>query len=175
MNRILTAWRCQIQEYIWWYLGLVFMVILFVSCGLSHAFGMAEIKAAFAPLSAWVILRGLFREAWCFGLVFVCSIHMLGAPLCLVVLLSRAYTIGFAWGWWLSCLGFGGFFSFLFLLLPQGLVVLVCLTGASCVGLSHAFHHRRLDRRSFTVTTIFWSLPAFAALLCEWLAIALVL
>ncbi len=175
MRRLLTLWRCQLQEYIWWHVATAFLVLVFVSCGLSQAFGLEELEAVFGEFCFWVALRGLLRELWCFALLLLCMVHFLGTPVALCVLCVRAYAIGFAWGWWLCSLGFAGFLTFLFLLLPQGIVVLVSLSGACCVGLAHACKHRPLDRRSYVIAIGCWTIPALCALPLEWLALLLVL
>ena len=90
MRRLLTLWRCQLQEYIWWHVATAFLVLVFVSCGLSQAFGLEELEAVFGEFCFWVALRGLLRELWCFALLLLCMVHFLGTP----VALCAAYRPG---------------------------------------------------------------------------------
>ncbi len=175
MRRLLVLWRLQVQAYLWWHVGAAFVAVVCLSCGLSCAFGLEEPRAVFTQLTFFTALRSLLREAWCFSLLLLCLVHVIGAPVAALTLCLRAYTIGFAWGWWLGSLGFPGFLTFLVLLLPQGVLVLLSLVGACCVGLAHAFRCRPLDRRGYVLAIAAWSLPAFCALPLEWLALAVML
>lgn len=175
MKRLVRRWLCHLREYLWWHIGVAFLVIVCVSCGLFQAWMAEELAPVFTQLTLWIILRGLFRELWCFALLLLCMVHWVGVPVAVAVLALRAYVIGFAWGWWLSVAGFGGWLAFFFLLLPQGVLVLVALSAAVCIGLAHAFRVKPLNRREYICAILLCCLPALAALLLEWLAVGLVL
>ncbi|MDR2515260.1 MAG: hypothetical protein LBD02_08685 [Christensenellaceae bacterium] len=175
MKRLVNLWLMQLRSYLPWQIGLVFVALVFVSCGMSHAFSIEKIRVVFVPLTPFIALRGVLREVWCFALLLPCALHFLGAPLAGAVLIIRAYAIGFAWGWWLSTLGVGRLLSFLLLVFPQGLLVLLCLIGACCTGFAQAFKRRSLAPRSYLIHLSCWCLPALCTLVLEWLAVALML
>lgn len=175
MPKFSALWRIRLQTYWPWLLGAVFLALVFLVCGLSHACSLEEIRAVFCKLSLWVALRSIFRELWCFALLLLCMAHFTGVPVAVCVLCIRAYSIGFSWGWWLSTLGFRGFLSFFLFLLPQGILVLFSLCCGCSIGLAHAFRHHTLDRRSYVLSIGRCFLPALAALLLEWAALCCIL
>ncbi len=175
MRKFLSLCLAQLRPYLPWLLGTGFLALVFLSCGLARALCLEELKAVFGPFSLWVALRGLLRELWCFALLLLCLVHFIGAPIALCVLCFRAYAIGFAWAWWLCTLGFGGIFSFLLCLLPQGLLVLLALCIACSIGLAHAFKQRPLDRRSYVLALFRCCLAALCALPLEWISLGFML
>lgn len=133
MRRLLTLWRCQLQEYIWWHVATAFLVLVFVSCGLSQAFGLEELEAVFGEFCFWVALRGLLRElcASPSGAVHgALSRHAGGAVRAVRSRLRHRLRLGLV----AVLSGLCRLLTFLFLLLPQGIVVLVSLSAPAAWG-----------------------------------------
>lgn len=81
-------------------------------------------------LTAWSVVGLLLRELAFMAALPLAALHPFGCALCALLLGTKSFLTGFSWGWW--CAGGFGFWLFLLLLLPQGLLATFAYAAGAC-------------------------------------------
>lgn len=121
--------------YRWGYIIFVFLLIAALTCGVQSGAQLPEktLNSYTVALTTWNVIWLLAREIICVGVLLLAVMHPFGCALCVVIVLGKAFYIGYSWGWWMAKFGFGGLLPFLLLMVPQGLISLGAYAYGGCI------------------------------------------
>ncbi len=156
-------------------LAAVFLVIAALTCGVRSGAELTQesLDGIVVALSVWKVLGLILRETLCVLALLLAAMHPFGCALCAVLLVGKAFAVGYSWGWWMAKFGWIGIFSLVLTMVPQGLISLGAYAYGGCVTSYAALRIHPITRREyFRLLMIILILQGIAVFLrcigCAW-------